>query len=136
MSTREFGLFAEGIARHYLIKKGYKILASNFKLKFGELDIVAQKEDKIIFFEVKALKNSYEDYNPEMRVDYKKKNKLIKLGQAFMLYKKLDDVPWQIDVISVTLDPENRPEKSREGPRVTFTGKAKIKHFKNAFSDN
>lgn len=122
MSTKEFGLFAEGIARHYLIQKGYKILASNYKLKFGELDIIAQKADKIVFIEVKALKNSYEDFNPEMRVDYKKRIKLIKLAQAFMLYKNLNDVSWQIDIISVTLDSENK--------------KARIKHFKNAFSDN
>ncbi len=122
MNTKELGFLAEGIARHYLIKKGYKILAANYKFNFGELDVIAQKNNTIIFVEVKALKKEYEGFDPEMRVDYKKQNKLIKLATAYMLNKKLSDFDWQIDVISVVFDSENK--------------KAKIKHFKNALNDN
>ena len=121
LDTRELGFLAEGIARHYLIKKGYKILAANYKLKFGEIDIIGQKEETITFFEVKALKRKYDDFNPEMRVDHKKKNKLINLATAYMLNKKIDDAGWQIDIISVVFDTENK--------------KAKIKHFKNAVNN-
>jgi len=122
MDTKELGFLAEGIARHYLIKKGYEILAANYKLKFGEIDIVAQKENTISFVEVKALKKPYEGFEPEMRVDYKKKNKLINLATAYMLNKKNGDAGWQIDIISVIFDQENK--------------KAKIKHFKNAVNNN
>ena len=118
MSTKELGLFAEGIARHYLLNKGYKILAANYEFNFGELDIVAEKDGKVIFFEIKALKKEYQGFEPEMRVDFKKKNKLIGLAYAFLDNKKLKDRPWQIDIISVVFDSENK--------------KAKIKHFKNA----
>mgnify|MGYP001574909903 FL=1 len=121
MDTKQLGLLAEGIARHYLIEKGYKILAANYKFNFGELDIVAQKEDKITFFEVKALNKFYEGFEPEMRVDYKKRGKLIGLATAFLENKKLKDSPWQIDIISVVFDSENK--------------KAFIKHFKNAINN-
>lgn len=122
MDTKELGFLAEGIARYYLIKKGYKILAANYKLRFGELDIIARKEDTVTFIEVKALKRLYEGFDPEMRVDYRKKNKLIKLATAYMLNQKAPDLDWQIDIISVIFDSENK--------------KAHIKHFKNAVSDN
>ena len=72
--------------------------------------------------EVKALKKPYEGFEPEMRVDYKKKNKLINLATAYMLNKKNGDAGWQIDIISVIFDQENK--------------KAKIKHFKNAVNNN
>ncbi|TSC90695.1 MAG: putative endonuclease [Parcubacteria group bacterium Gr01-1014_2] len=121
MNTKELGFLAEGIARHYLIKKGYKILAANYKMSFGEVDIVAQKDDVVIFAEVKANNKLYEGLEPEMRVDYKKKNKLIGLATAYMLNKKLSDFPWQIDIISVIFDSENK--------------KANIKHFKNAVNN-
>ncbi len=122
VDRKKLGIFAEGIARHYLITRGYKILAANYKMNFGEIDIVAQKDDTVIFAEVKAVSSLYEGLEPEFRVDYQKKNKLIKLATAYMLNKKLSDTPWQIDVISVIFDLENK--------------KARIKHFKNAVNDN
>lgn len=121
LDTRELGFLAEGIARHYLINKNYEILAANYKLKFGELDIIARKENVITFFEVKALKRSHEGFEPEMRVDYEKKNKLINLAAAYMLNNKMTDTAWQIDIISVIFDLESK--------------KVKIKHFKNAIND-
>ena len=122
IDTKKLGIFAEGIARHYLIKKGYKILAANYKFKFGELDIVAQKGETISFIEVKANQKYYEGFDPEIRVNPEKKNKLINLATAYMLNQKMKDrdLDWQIDIISVIFDSENK--------------KARIKHFKNAFT--
>ncbi|MEK7537022.1 MAG: YraN family protein [Patescibacteria group bacterium] len=118
MSTKEIGFLAEGIARHYLIKKDYKILAANYKMSFGEIDIIAQKDSTVIFAEVKANKDVAPEFSPEIRVDYKKKNKLINLATAYMLNREMADLDWQIDIISVIFDSENK--------------KAHIKHFKNA----
>ena len=120
--TKKLGIFAEGVARRYLLRNGYDILAANYKMSFGELDIVARKNGVISFVEVKANKRYYEGFEPEMRVDPRKQNKLIKLATAYMLNKKFHETPWQIDIVSVTFDFENK--------------KARIKHFKNAFSDN
>lgn len=121
MDRKKLGIFAEGVAAHYLLKKGYKILARNYKFNFGEIDIVAQKDDVIIFCEVKALGAKYSGFDPEMRVDFKKKNKLLKLATAFLQSKRLQEKKSQIDIISVIFDRENK--------------KAHIKHFKNAFQD-
>jgi putative endonuclease len=121
MNTKELGFLAEGVARYYLIKKGYEILAANYKMSFGEIDIIAKKDSTIIFTEVKAVSNLYEGLEPEFRVDYKKKNKLIKLATAYMLNEKMSDFNWQIDIISVIFDSKNK--------------KAGIKHFKNAVND-
>ena len=120
--TKKLGIFAEGVARRYLLERGYEILAANCKMNFGELDIVARKNGVVSFVEVKANKKYYEGFEPEMRVDPRKKNKLIKLAIAYILNNKLTEAPWQIDIVSVIFDFENK--------------KARIKHFKNAFSDN
>lgn len=121
-NTKKLGIFAEGIARRYLLKKGYEILAANYRMNFGELDIVARKNGIVCFIEVKANKKLYEGFEPELRVDSRKQNKLIKLATAYMLNKGLHETPWQIDIVSVIFDFENK--------------KAGIKHFKNAISDN
>lgn len=90
-------------------------------MSFGEIDIVAQKDKTVVFAEVKANKDAAPEFSPEIRVDYEKKNKLINLATAYMLNKKLSDFDWQIDIISVIFDSENK--------------KARIKHFKNAVNN-
>lgn len=120
--TKKLGIFGEGVARRFLIKRGYEILAANYKMNFGELDIVARKNGVISFVEVKANKRYYEGFEPELRVDRRKQNKLIKLATAYMLNNRLPESPWQIDIISVVFDFDKK--------------KALIKHFKNVFNDN
>jgi len=50
----DFGKDAENLAAEYLIKNGYKILVRNFRFKKAEIDIIAEKDNKIIVVEVKA----------------------------------------------------------------------------------
>jgi putative endonuclease len=57
MNSYQIGLFAEFIAASFLRLKGYKILTKRFKTKFGEIDIIARKNNYIIFIEVKMRKD-------------------------------------------------------------------------------
>src|SRR5258708_28070240 len=54
MTTSLQGKYGEDLAKTLLIKRGYKILQSNFKSKFGEIDIIAKDKTQIVFVEVKA----------------------------------------------------------------------------------
>ena len=53
-SHRQFGALGEKLAADYLKKSKYKILEKNYKTKLGEIDIIAQKDDTIVFVEVKS----------------------------------------------------------------------------------
>ena len=44
MDTKELGNFGEKLACEYLVKKGYKILGKNYRISFGEIDIIAKKK--------------------------------------------------------------------------------------------
>ncbi len=52
----EIGKIGEGLARTFLMKQGFIILETNFRILQGELDIVAKKDNKIHFVEVKTVK--------------------------------------------------------------------------------
>jgi len=122
MTPKKIGLLAEEIARDYLSKKGYKILAANYRTSFGEIDIIGKKNDLITFFEVKANKNRYVfNFSPEIRVNYHKRNRLKKLANAYLADKNMFDSNWQIDIISIIFDLKNE--------------KAFIKHFKRIAED-
>ena len=71
---RQFGDFGEKIACDFLIKKGYKIIETNFSTKYGEVDMIVSKDGELFFVEVKT--RSIKDYinYPENAVDYFKKS--------------------------------------------------------------
>tara|TARA_R110002111_G_scaffold165229_1_gene231124 strand:+ start:229 stop:609 length:381 start_codon:yes stop_codon:yes gene_type:complete len=51
------GVHGEKIAEDYLREKGFSILKTRYKTKFGEIDIIAKRSDLICFVEVKIRKN-------------------------------------------------------------------------------
>lgn len=114
----ELGFVAEKIAGEFLEKRGYKILARNYRKPWGELDIVCEKEGIIVFVEVKANKSTSVGFEPELRADWRKMAKVERTAETFLASKEYDsDQEWQLDVISVSFDKDK--------------GTAQIKHFKN-----
>ncbi len=110
------GSYGEQLASDWLKQKGYKILAQNYKKVFGEIDIVASKDKIIHFCEVKTNKADNLAFQPEMRVDRKRFQRLARTADIFLRERRLQ-TDWQIDIISVIL---NIPLR-----------KATIRHFQN-----
>jgi putative endonuclease len=65
VKSYKFGKFAEFIATIYLRLKFYKIIARRYKTKFGEIDIIAHRGNKLVAIEVKARKNLHKNLNIE-----------------------------------------------------------------------
>ena len=57
LTTKRIGDHGEAIAARYLQKNGYRILAKNFRSAHGEIDIVAECGDTLVFAEVKTRKD-------------------------------------------------------------------------------
>lgn len=118
MSNTEFGQWAENYVAQYLESKGYVIIERNYQKKWGEIDIIAEKNNILIFVEVKANKKELVGFEPESRVSPEKLRRINRTLQTYLAAKKYSpDQERQIDIVSLTLD-RNR-------------GVAKIKHFKN-----
>jgi putative endonuclease len=93
----------EEIAKKYLLKNDYKIIEQNFTSKFGEIDIIAQKDGMILFIEVKGRKNT--DFGmPRDSVTINKQKKIIASSKYFLLKKNYTDVQCRFDVIEIILD--------------------------------
>ncbi len=116
----ETGAIGEGIAAKYLEKKGFLVIDRNYRKKWGELDIVAQKDGVIHFVEVKTVsRKSYGDhfeqeinnYRPEDNMHPWKLKRLRRALQTYLLEKYKSDPPWQFDLACVFLDQERRVAK-------------------------
>ncbi|MBX2841473.1 MAG: YraN family protein [Flammeovirgaceae bacterium] len=100
MNHLEFGRKGEDLAVEFLEKKNYKILERNFRYKRGEIDIIAEKGNFVVFFEVKTRSNT-KFGNPEEAVDLKKE-KLIKETSEYFLSKKTKILFIRFDIIAIT----------------------------------
>ena len=83
----------------YLRSLGFKILASPFRTKLGEIDIVARDGPILVFVEVKARRS---DAPPEDNVGYRKRQRLIRAARAYTSKYKLHDSPYRFDILAVT----------------------------------
>lgn len=56
--TNQLGVWGEALAAEYLRKKRYRVVASRFRSRFGEIDLIVRNREYLVFVEVKLRKNS------------------------------------------------------------------------------
>jgi putative endonuclease len=117
--NQSIGKWGEEKAAQFLLDNGYAILARNWKSPYGELDLIARKDEVISIIEVKTRTGTNYGW-PEEAVTLTKQQHLINAGQVFM--EGYTGLAWQIDVIAVLVN--KQPEMGFE-----------IKHYENAVSD-
>ena len=82
-TARVAGLRGEELAREHLVKKGYKIVKTNWRFKRLEVDIIAELDDILVFVEVKSRASS--DFGePELFVTRKKQGFLIEAAHHYL----------------------------------------------------
>ena len=106
-SRRDLGDFGERVARAHLEAKGYRILATNFRVREGEVDIVAQQGAVVAFVEVKTRRGDAMGSAVEA-IDARKARRLLAAAQSFGLDR--NDLPpgRRIDLIAIDLDATGR----------------------------
>lgn len=116
---KEVGRLGEDIAAQFLERKGFKVIARNYRKPWGEIDIIAEKGGVVRFVEVKAVSReslpdvSREmDYRPEEMVDSRKLRKLARTAALYMEVHK-DKREFQIDVVGVIMVMDMRKARCR-----------------------
>ncbi len=109
-NTIRTGAAGEKIARDYLRAKGYSIVASNWSTTFGELDIVAKRDDLLVFVEVKTRRGASTESALEA-VTPAKHERLLKAAYQYLHEHDIDaDSQWRMDVIAVAIAAKGRPQ--------------------------
>lgn len=131
---QKLGLLGEKAAETYLVKQGFEVIDRNYATRFGEIDIIATKQNRLYFFEIKAITIQYNNgqatlgtretksvpatkhetfirenkklSNPFQNISYFKIKRLCKTAEIYIQMKNLSkNLRWQIDGIGVFLDP-------------------------------
>ena len=99
---RDLGAFGERVAAAHLEAKGYRIRARNFRCREGEIDIVAEDGDCLVFVEVRTRRGDAFG-TPAESVTVAKERRLLTVARAYL--QEHPDVPpnQRIDVVAVEL---------------------------------
>lgn len=124
MYNKIYGNYGENLAKKFLKKAGYKVLITNYTKRSGEADIIAiekrsarrkreeyksmpkdvQKEDVVVFIEVKARTNK-EFGTPSDAVNKVKQQKYLSIARSFfMLNPRFQGMNYRFDIIEVVED--------------------------------
>ena len=118
MNTKERGNRGEEKAAFYLISKGFSIIERNWRTKGGEIDIIAYKNDTIVFVEVKTLPNGTLDMI-QRELNYQKRQRIIKTSKRFLLnHRQYSNSYVRYDVIVIDMP-----------------GFEEVYHIENAFTE-
>lgn len=94
------GKWGEDLARRFLEKKGYSILACNYRNVRQEIDLIARIGNELVFVEVKTRKNN--DFGfPEEWVDEQKIKHIFNAADAYVLENELQG-ELRFDIIAIT----------------------------------
>lgn len=94
------GRIGENKATNYLKKNGYKILEKNFKTHLGEIDIIAEDGDTLVFVEVKTRTDDSFGA-PSEAVDKRKQAKYYKVAEEYIIRHKRTENICRFDVVEI-----------------------------------
>ena len=106
-ARRDLGDFGERVAAAHLESKGYRILERNFRVREGEIDIVAERGGTIAFVEVRTRRGRAMGTAAES-ITATKAAHLLAAAQAYAQEHGAGEADQRLDVIALTLAPDGR----------------------------
>lgn len=113
MTTVDTGSRGEDLACQYLQNQGYKILERNYRIRGGEIDIIAKDREYMVFVEVKTRWSHEYGLPVEAMTPWKVKT-LLKTAKFFLQKIGWEDGPYRLDFIGI--DFANNPDN----PKIEF----------------
>lgn len=106
------GQLGERLAAGRLEQRGYRILERNFRCRAGEIDLVAEEGEELVFVEVKTRRGTARGL-PEEAVGQRKARKLQEVAFFYLDQHNLPDCSWRIDVVAVQFSSTGKLEEIR-----------------------
>jgi len=117
MNKHEAGLAGQKAAEKHLLSKGYELLARNYRVKTGEVDLVVKDGEYIVFVEVKLRKGLMYGY-PREAVGRIKQKRIMGTALHYLARHKLNDADIRFDVVEI----------------LEQQGRLYVSHIENAFT--
>jgi putative endonuclease len=101
-----FGRRSEIDGAGYLRSIGFRVIASGYRTRAGEVDLIAWDGDVLVFVEVKAL---HSNAPPEGAVGLRKQRRVARAARSYLAQYRLHDRPCRFDILAVSVLPGQKP---------------------------
>jgi len=118
-SRRETGRLGEQAADAFLRDGGYRIVARNWRCRRGELDLIAEHDDCLVFVEVRTRQFGGGFGTPAESVDHRKQRRIRQLAHIYLMMNPAEGRTVRFDVIAVQLERDGLVQQ--------------LDHYRNAF---
>jgi putative endonuclease len=103
LDRQTVGWYGERLAEHYLVVLGAELLARNYRIPFGEIDLVVMHDGELVAVEVKT-RTALDIEMPEEAVHWWKLRRIKQALTTYAADSDLLELPWRIDVVAIELD--------------------------------
>lgn len=111
------GRKGEQMAAQALRERGYRIVEQNFRCRYGEIDLIAEEQDDLVFVEVKTRRGTAFG-RPEEAVTLAKRRKLAEVASYYLDARNAGDRPWRIDVVAIDFNQDGKFREIRVYPNA------------------
>jgi putative endonuclease len=105
----QLGKKSEKLAEKFLRRKGHRLRARNYSCKHGEIDLITQHKETIVFVEVRS-QSSAKMGMPWDNLSRDKKEKVKRTAKNYLYKYRLSKRPFRFDFVQMIFDGENPPE--------------------------
>ncbi|MGD0035659.1 MAG: YraN family protein [Bacteroidota bacterium] len=116
INRRIQGKAGEDLAARFLERNGLKIIERNYRFERGEIDLIAEEGDELVFVEVKARRSTIFGA-PEDAVTERKQEQVHTVADGYLFEHDIDNRPCRFDVVAIEF----------------INGKTEIRHIRDAF---
>ena len=109
------GRKGEQMAANALCERGYRMVEHNFRCRYGEIDLIAEEKDDLVFVEVKTRRGTAFG-RPEEAVTLTKRRKLVKVASYYLDLHNAGDRSWRIDVVAIDFNQDGKFREIRVYP--------------------
>ena len=104
LTKSELGARGEGLARAFLKAKGYRLVATNYRCRSGEVDIIARDGSCLVFVEVRTRRGRGWFGTPQESISRRKKERMIATAETYIQDSQETPEDWRIDLVAVNID--------------------------------
>ena len=101
-----FGRRSEIDGAGYLRSIGFRVIASGYRTRAGEVDLIAWDGDDLVFVEVKSL---HSNAPPEGAVGRRKQQRVMRAAKSYVAQYRLHTAPYRFDILAVSVLPGQKP---------------------------
>jgi putative endonuclease len=107
MKRKDLGNRGEHLALDFIKKKGFRVLETNYRCSYGEIDIIARQKDCLVFVEVRT-KTNLAFGSPEESITNTKKRHLESAVNHYLQNQAKMPLSWRIDLVAIELESDNK----------------------------